>query len=136
MSRREAPVRLTQKFRRSASDIARIARAVRHSLAGLRAALEHEAAFRQELILFAILAPLGAWLGRNGVERALLVGSLVLVLVVELLNSALEAAVDRIGRQRHPLAGRAKDLGSAAVLLAIGLAVLTWALVLVDRWGG
>jgi diacylglycerol kinase (ATP) len=122
-----------EKFLRSAVDVARIGRAARHSIAGLRAAIEHEAAFRQELILFVVLAPLGAWLGHNGVERALLIGTLVLVLVVELLNSAIEAVVDRVGRQRHPLAGRAKDLGSAAVLAAVGLAVLTWVLVLVDR---
>jgi len=133
MSRRASTVRPLAKFMRSAVDVARIGRAARHSLAGLRAAIEHEAAFRQELILFLVLAPLGAWLGRNGIERALLIGTLVLVLVVELLNSAIEAVVDRVGRRQHPLSGRAKDLASAAVLAAIGLAVLTWVLVLVGR---
>jgi len=133
MSRRASPVSPLEKFLRSAVDLARIGRAAHHSLAGLRAAIEHEAAFRQELILFVVLAPLGAWLGRNGIERALLIGALVLVLVVELLNSAIEAVVDRVGRRRHPLAKRAKDLASAAVLAAIGLAVLTWVLVLFGR---
>jgi diacylglycerol kinase (ATP) len=110
-----------------------VVRAAGYSLAGLRAALKHEAAFRQEAALFVILAPLGFWLGRNGIERLLLIGSLVLVLVVELLNSAVEAAVDRIGSEQHELSGRAKDMGSAAVLLALLLVVAVWALVLTER---
>ncbi len=114
-------------------DLKRVMRAVGYSLAGLKAALKHEAAFRQELALFVILAPLGFWLGRNGIERSLLVGSLVLVLVVELLNSAVEAVVDRIGSEKHDLSGRAKDMGSAAVLLSLFLAVGVWALVLAER---
>ena len=77
-----------------------------------------------------LLVPLGLWLGADGVERALLVGSWLLVLIVELLNSAIEAVVDRIGAQPHELSGRAKDAGSAAVLVAIALAVLVWVLVL------
>lgn len=108
----------------------RLVHATGYSLAGLRAAWRHEAAFRQELALCAVLAPLGLWLGADGVERALLLGSLGLVLVTELVNSALEAAVDRHGPERHPLAGRAKDAGSAAVLVALLLAGLTWLLVL------
>ncbi|MEW6501073.1 MAG: diacylglycerol kinase [Thermodesulfobacteriota bacterium] len=99
------------------------------SLKGLRAALRHEAAFRQETMAVALLAPAALWLGRNGTEKALLLGSLILILVAELLNSAVEAVVDRIGPEHHELAGRAKDLGSAAVLLAIANAVLTWLLV-------
>ena len=114
-------------------DLKRVVRAAGYSLAGLRVALQHEAAFRQEAALFVILAPLGYWLGRNGIERSLLIGSLVLVLVVELLNSAVEAAVDRIGSEKHELSGRAKDLGSAAVLLALLLVVVVWALVLAER---
>ncbi len=114
-------------------DLRRVARAAGYSLAGLRAALKHEAAFRQEAALFVILAPLGFWLGRNGIERSLLIGSLVLVLIVELLNSAVEAAVDRIGSEQHELSGRAKDMGSAAVLLALLLVVAVWALVLAER---
>ena len=79
-----------------------------------------------------LVLPLGAWLGDNGVERALLIGSWLLVLIVELLNSALEAVVDRIGSEHHPLAGRAKDLGSAAVMGALILAAGTWGLLLLD----
>ena len=104
-----------------------------YSLAGLKAALKHEAAFRQEAALFVILAPLGFWLGRNGIERSLLIGSLVLVLVVEMVNSAVEAVVDRIGSEQHELSGRAKDMGSAAVLLALLLVVTVWTLVLAER---
>ncbi|MEW6593675.1 MAG: diacylglycerol kinase [Thermodesulfobacteriota bacterium] len=100
------------------------------SFMGLRAALRHESAFRQETALLLILVPLGFWLGEGGVRKALLVGSLLLVLIVELLNSAIEAVVDRIGPEHHELAGRAKDLGSAAVLLAIVAVLLTWFLVL------
>lgn len=113
-------------------DLRRVARALGYSLHGLKAAWR-ETAFRQEIILFAILAPLGYWLGRDPVERVLLIGCLVLVLIVELLNSAIEAAVNRIGRQRHALAGRAKDMGSAAVLLTIVLAVLVWGMTLLPR---
>ncbi|NIR61852.1 MAG: diacylglycerol kinase [Gammaproteobacteria bacterium] len=105
-------------------------RATRHSLAGLRAAWRHEAAFREELVALALLTPLALYLGDDGVERALLLGSWLLVMVVELLNSAVEAVIDRIGEEPHALAGRAKDLGSAAVLIALLLAVLTWGLVL------
>ncbi|HKU48042.1 MAG TPA: diacylglycerol kinase [Burkholderiales bacterium] len=107
----------------------RLLAATRHSLSGLAAALE-ERAFRAELALVAVCAPLGLWLGDSGVERALLVGSLMLVLIVELANSAVEAAVDRISLEHHRLAKRAKDIGSAAVMLALLNAALTWVLVL------
>ena len=113
--------------------IRRIVSAARNSLAGLAAALRHEDAFRQELILAAILIPLGFFLGANGVERALLVGSVLLVLIVELLNSAIEATVDRVSLEIHPLARRAKDLGSAAVMLSLVLAASFWLFVLLDR---
>jgi diacylglycerol kinase (ATP) len=114
-------------------DLGRVWRAAGYSVRGLKAALRHEAAFRQELFLFVILAPLGLWLGRDGVERSLLVGSLALVLVVELLNSAVEVAVNRVGNEPHELSGRAKDLGSAAVFVSLLLAVVVWSLVLADR---
>ncbi len=108
----------------------RLAGAVRYSLAGLKAALRHEAAFRQEVALAVVAVPLAIWLGDGGAERALLVGSWWLVLIVEVLNSAIEAVVDRVGTERHELAGRAKDLGSAAVFLSILLALTTWGLIL------
>jgi diacylglycerol kinase (ATP) len=125
---------LMERMIESATDIGRIRRAGQYSLSGLRAALRTEAAFRQEMIAAVLLAPLGAWLGRNGIERTLLIGSLVLVLIVELLNSAIESVVDRVGLDRHVLSGRAKDMGSAAVLLVIGLVAMTWGLVLWDRF--
>lgn len=112
------------------SGLQRILNATRYSWAGLGAALRHEDAFRQELVLAAVLAPFGLWLGKTGAERALLVGCLILVLIVELLNSAIESAVDRTSLEAHPLAKRAKDLGSAAVMLSLALAGITWLLVL------
>lgn len=111
----------------------RIVRAFGYSLQGLSAALRHEAAFRQELMLAVVLLPLGLWLGDGGVEKALLAGSWVLVMIVELLNSAVEATVDRFGPEHHELSGRAKDIGSAAVLLSIGLAMLIWASILLPK---
>ena len=110
--------------------IARLIAATRNSLAGFVAAARHEDAFRQELLGAIVFVPLGLWLGVNGVERALLVGSVLLVLIVELLNSAVEATVDRISFENHHLAKRAKDVGSAAVMLAITLAVVVWLLIL------
>ncbi len=119
-------------MRTGISDIRRVIRAAFYSSAGVKAAL-NETAFRQEIILFVILAPLGVWLGQSGIERALLVGSLFIVLIVELLNSAIETTVDRIGRKRHKLAGRAKDMASAAVLLSIILVIVVWALILLGH---
>ena len=116
-------------------DLRRVWRAAGYSVSGLKAALENEAAFRQEMALFVVLAPLGLWLGRDNVERSLLVGSLMLVLIVELLNSAVEAAVNRIGNEPHELSGRAKDIASAAVFLSLLLVALVWVLVLFDRFG-
>ncbi|HXZ50681.1 MAG TPA: diacylglycerol kinase [Burkholderiales bacterium] len=108
----------------------RLINATRYSLAGIAEAARHEDAFRQELLLAAVLVPLGLWLGHSGIERALLCGSVLLVLVVELLNSAVEATVDRISLEDHQLAKRAKDLGSAAVMLALVATGLVWILVL------
>lgn len=114
----------------NSAGMARIWRATRYSWQGLCAALRHEAAFRQELALTLILAPLGLWLGANGAERALLLGSLLLVLIAELVNSAIEAAVDRHGGETHDLSGRAKDLASAAVLIGLLNVLVIWGLVL------
>jgi diacylglycerol kinase (ATP) len=109
----------------------RILSATRNSLEGFVAALRHEDAFRQELAMAAVLVPIGLWLGENGIERALLVAAVLFVLVVELLNSAVEATVDRISFDNHRLAKRAKDIGSAAVMLSIATAALVWLLVLI-----
>jgi diacylglycerol kinase (ATP) len=103
------------------------------SLQGLRATWAVESSFRLEVYLFVVLAPLGAWLGQTGVERALLVGSMLLVLTVEVLNSALEAVVDRWGPEHHELAGRAKDMGSAAVFLADINVLVCWGFLLLPR---
>jgi diacylglycerol kinase (ATP) len=119
--------------KKGATGLRRLADATRYSLQGLAAAFRHEAAFRQELALAAILLPLALWLGESGAERALLAGSVLLVLVVELLNSAVEAVVDRVSAEHHELAMRAKDLGSAAVMLALVLAGVVWVLVLLPR---
>lgn len=118
---------------KGASGLRRIISAARNSLAGLTEAIRCEDAFRQELLLAVILVPLGLWLGRNGLERALLVGVVLLVLLVELINSAIEATVDRISFENHHLAKRAKDIASAAVLIALVNAVVVWALVVIDR---
>lgn len=109
----------------------RVISATRNSFAGLAEAVRCEDAFRQELILAAVFVPLAFWVGRSGFERALLVGSVLLVLIVELLNSAIEATVDRISFENHHLAKRAKDVGSAAVMLALAGAGLTWLLILI-----
>jgi diacylglycerol kinase (ATP) len=108
----------------------RLLRATKYSLAGLRGAFASEAAFRLEVALAVVLLPLGLWLGKTRVEKALLVASVLLVLIVELLNTAIEAAVDRIGSEHHVLSGRAKDVGSAAVLVTLVLAATVWGLVL------
>ncbi len=100
------------------------------SWAGLRAAWRHEAAFRQEVVLTAVLVPLGLYLGANTIDRVLLVAPCFIVLVVELLNTAVEAVVDMVSPDHHPLAGRAKDLGSAAVLVSLVLLALIWVIVL------
>jgi diacylglycerol kinase (ATP) len=111
----------------------RLVNATRYSFEGFAAAARHEDAFRQELLLAAVLLPLGLWLGANGVERALLAGSVLLVLIVELLNSAVEATVDRVSLEDHRLAKRAKDLGSAAVMLSLLAVAAVWLLVLLPR---
>jgi diacylglycerol kinase (ATP) len=114
--------------------LSRIIRAFGYSWAGLRDVFRNEQAFRQEVYTLLVFLPLGFWLGETGVERALLMGSLLLVPIVELLNSAVEAVVDRIGPERHPLSRLAKDFGSAALLLTICLAALVWVMILAPRY--
>ncbi|MGQ7248764.1 diacylglycerol kinase [Halomonas sp. V046] len=108
----------------------------RYSFKGLKAAFRHESAFRQELCLCLVLVPLAWWIGDTPVEWILLVGSCFVVLIVELLNSAIESVVDRIGTEHHVLSGRAKDIGSAAVMLALTMVVVTWALLAWDKFVG
>lgn len=110
--------------------LSRIIKATGYSWQGLSAAYRHEEAFRQEVWLCLVMIPLGLYLGDGGVEKALLMGSLLLLPLVEILNSALEAVVDRIGDEQHELSGRAKDMGSAAVAIAIALVAAVWLLVL------
>ena len=106
-------------------------RAFGYSMAGLRTTFRNESAFRQELFLCLIGVPLGLWLGTNAVERVVLIGSLLLVLVVELLNTAIENVVDRVSSERHELAKRSKDAGSAAVFVSLLLAGLVWLLIVI-----
>ncbi len=113
----------------------RALKALKYSIKGFRAAIREESAFRQELTLAAILVPIGIFVPVDPVERVLLLGSVMLVLIVELLNSSIENAVDRIGLERNELSGRAKDLGSAAVTVALLTCVMTWGLILVPRFG-
>lgn len=105
-------------------------KALLYSLAGLRSTFIHEQAFRQELLVLIIIFPLGLWLGDNILEQLLLIGSWILVMIVELINSAVEAAVDRISMEDDELVGRAKDMGSAAVFITIVLSILTWMAIL------
>jgi len=110
--------------------IERIIKATVYSLKGLVKTFREEEAFRQELTLVIILLPLGLWLGENGIERALLTIVLFIVLIVELLNSAIEAAIDRFGGEQHKLSGFAKDAGSAAVFISLINVVIVWGLVI------
>lgn len=112
---------------------ARIMLATKWSLQGLRAAWLHESSFRLEVVLFLIIGPLGWYFGQTGVERSLLIGSCLLVLSIELLNSAIEALIDRYGSEHHELAGRAKDMGSAAVFVLMMNVILVWSLILGPR---
>ena len=112
----------------------RLVNATFFSLAGLRAAWRNEAAFRQECALAAVLTPAAFWLGQTAVERSLWIGTCWLVLIVELLNSAVEAVVDRVGTDHHKLSGRAKDLGSAAVFVSLALTALVWGLIAWERF--
>ena len=111
----------------------RMLKAAIWSLQGLRAAWLHESSFRLEVYMFVVLAPIGWYFGASGVERSLLIGSILLVLSVELLNSAVEAVIERYGPEFHELAGRAKDMGSAAVFVLLMNVLLTWAAILGPR---
>ncbi len=114
---------------------ARIRAAFFNSMKGFKAVWLSEEAFRQEIYLLAVTGPLGFWLGQTGFEKALLVGSILLVLIIELLNTGIEIVVDRISFEHHELSGRAKDVGSAAVFLALTLAGIIWLLVLLPKFG-
>ena len=111
--------------------IKRLANAFTYSVAGTLAAFKHEDAFRQEVILSAILIPLAIYLGQTAIEQALMIASILLIIIVELLNSSLEATVDRISVKRHKLSKRAKDIGSAAVFFSLVNAAVIWFLILV-----
>jgi diacylglycerol kinase (ATP) len=125
--------RLGRVDRDKPTGMTRVIRAFGYSFQGFRHAWREEAAFRQEAILAAVLMPVGLYLGRSGMERALLATPVLLILVVEILNSAVEAVVDRSGTERHPLAGMAKDMGSAAVFLSFVILGTVWLLVLSDH---
>ena len=114
--------------------IARVIAAFGYSMQGFRAAWCHEAAFRQEVILTLIMTPLAFWLASTHIELILLLSSLVWVIMAELANSAIEAAVDRIGSELHPLSGRAKDIGSALVFVSLNLVTLIWGIVAYQRF--
>ncbi len=116
--------------------IRRILRATKFSAQGLAQAWQHEAAFRQELVLVLLLAPVAVWLGQTALERAVLIGCCLIVLIVELINSAIEAAIDRHGDEHHELSGRAKDMGSAAVFVSLLLVAVVWGLIAAERLFG
>lgn len=115
----------------NAKGLKRLVNAFFFSIAGFKAIWQHEEAFRQEVMLFVVTTPIALWLKVTAVEKTLLIGSVVLVLLVELLNSAVEAVVDRVGFEHHELSGRAKDIGSAAVSLSLAWAAVTWILILI-----
>ena len=119
--------------RHKPTGITRLVRAFGYSFQGFQHTWREEAAFRQEVLLSLLVIPAGLHFGISGVERALLVSPMLLILVVEILNSAVEAVVDRSGTERHPLAGMAKDMGSAAVMLSFALLGTVWFLILSDH---
>lgn len=112
----------------------RVMDATRYSLQGFKAVYRHEAAFRQELFFLIIGIPLACWLARDGGQFLFLVLPLLLMILVELANSAIEATVDRVGEERHELSGRAKDMGSAMVFMAIVIVVVSWSTILVENY--
>lgn len=116
------------------SGIRRIINAFHYTFSGFRAAWINEAAFREETIIAIFVVPSGLWLGNSGTQRAILIGIYFLIPLAELLNSAIEAIVDRMGPERHELSGRAKDLGSAAVFLSICIALIVWMIIAYDRF--
>lgn len=114
--------------------VGRLVRATQYSWQGAHQAFHNEAAFREEVAAAVVMIPLALWLAHSAVELVLLVGSVLLVLIVELLNTAIENVVDRISEERHRLSGRAKDMGSAAVLLSLFIVILTWGCILLPRY--
>lgn len=117
---------------KKATHIGRLAPALKNSLAGLKAAYQNEMAFKQEVYLLVLLTPVAIYISDGFVEFALLMSALAAILIAELLNSGIEAVVDRVGLERHELSGRAKDLGSAAVFVAICYFVMVWGYKLID----
>lgn len=115
----------------SKKGLARLIAAAGYSAAGIRAAFKSEEAVRMEIAAFMVLAPLGLWLGDGAIEKVFLVSCLVFVIVVELLNTGIEKVVDRVGKDYHELSRVAKDIGSAAVFISLGLVIFTWAMLLV-----
>ena len=113
-------------------DIGRVLRAFQYSLCGIKVAVLSHTSFRQELIITVLLVPCALWIGGDGVEKALLISALTLVLLVELVNSAIETIVDRIGIENNELSKKAKDLGSAAVLISLVNVVVVWGLIVFD----
>lgn len=118
----------------SKNSFIRLWKATGYSLNGLYAAFKHEQAFRLEVYILVVIVPLAIFLADDGIERALMIGSWFIVMIAELVNSAIEAVVDRFGDEMHELSGRAKDIGSAVVMVAVILAILTWALILCPRY--
>ena len=125
---------ITTEMKAGGTGFGHVVRATRYTMQGLAAGLRNESAFRQEAALAAVLAPLAFWLGRSLAETALLLFTLAFVLTTELLNSAIEAVVDLVSPEHNELAGRAKDMGSAAVFISLATVVLVWTLVAVDRF--
>ncbi|MFQ5589255.1 MAG: diacylglycerol kinase [Nitrospiria bacterium] len=107
--------------------------ALQWSLSGLKTTYCDEAAFRQEVLLVAVCAPLAFWLGKTPIEKALMIGSLFIILIVEFLNTAIEAAIDRVGKEKHPLSKKAKDAGSAAVMFSLLNALVIWGMILIPK---
>lgn len=130
------PHRLIGEYRMGktgVTGIKRVINATGYSWLGIKAAYQHESAFRQEFWLATFMIPLGYYLGQDWTDKAALICSVLFVLIVELLNSGIEAVVDRIGDEHHKLSGRAKDMGSAAVLIALIITVIIWAAVLIEH---
>ncbi len=127
-------MRLVNMIEKKDTLIRHIMNAFVYTFAGLKAAWKNELAFRTEVIIILILTPVGIWLGRSTVEWALLIASCLLILITELLNSALEAVVDRIGPQRHELSKRTKDMGSAAAFISMVAAAVVWGIIAIGRF--
>ena len=119
---------------KEATGLKRLINATRYSLAGLTAAWKNEEAFRLEIVAAVFMLPAAFWLGQTATERSLLIGTCLIVMITELLNSAIETVVDRIGLDRHELSGRAKDIASAAVMLSLLMTVIIWAMIIMERF--